>query len=271
MKRDQQLVSHFLSAFNQHHGASFRVVRSPDVENRRSPAIEAVAADDAGTTLAFEHTLIEPFEGERTDSARFMQVFGPLEGHSDLMRPGHNVRLGVKVGAIPNGVKWDSASHKVREHLADIVPSLGEGPTVEHIPGLSCPLSVEVDVERHGPEEADHVWVWRTLPADTLKVVVRRALDRKLKKLVAESATRHVLLLEQADIAHGHSNIRTAIDELSHEFPELARVDEIWLAITTCWETEDVLFFSELYPNVMDRRLKLDLRTSMTTALGARR
>jgi hypothetical protein len=41
------------------------------------------------------------------------------------------------------------------------------------------------------------------------------------------------------------------------------------LAITTCWETEEVLFFSELYPNVMDRKLKLDLRTSVTTALGA--
>jgi hypothetical protein len=98
---------------------------------------------------------------------------------------------------------------------------------------------------------------------------IRRALDRKLKKLVAESATRHVLLLEQADFAHGHSNIRVAIDDLSHEFPELAQVDEIWLAITTSWETEEVLFFSELYPNVMDRKMKLDLRTSVTTALGA--
>jgi hypothetical protein len=269
VKRDQQLVLHFLSALDQHHGTSFRVIRWPDEENRRNPAIEAVAADSAGNTLAFEHTLIEPFEGERIDSARFMQVFGPLEGHSDLMKPGYNVRLGVKVGAIPNGVKWDAVSLQVQKHLAKIVPLLGDGQTVEDIPGLDCPLSVEVDIERHGPEEVDRVWVWRTLPADSLKVVVRRALNRKLKKLVAESATRHVLLLEQADFAHGHSNIRTAIDELADEFPELAQVDEIWLAVTTCWETEEVLFFSGLYPNVMDRRLKLDLQTSVTTALGA--
>jgi hypothetical protein len=268
MKRDQQLVLHFLSAFNQHHGTSFRVVRWPDEENRQTPAIEAVAADGAGNTLAFEHTLIEPFEGERIDSAHFMQVFGPLEGHRDLMKPGYNVRLGVKAGAIPNGVTRDAASLQVQKHLAKFVPLLGEGQTVEVIPGIGCPLSIEVDIERHGPEEMDHVWIWRTLPADSLKVVVRRALDRKVKKLVAESARRHVLLLEQADFAHGHSNIRVAIDDLSHEFPELAHVDEIWLAITTCWDIEKVLFFSELYPNVMDRKLKLDLRTSVTTALG---
>ena len=35
----------------------------------------------------------------------------------------------------------------------------------------------------------------------------------------------------------------------------------------TC-QSDGTLFFAELYPNVMDRRLMLDLRTSVTTALG---
>jgi hypothetical protein len=268
MKRDQQLVSHFLTAFNQHHGTSFEVIRWPDEENRRTPAIEAVAADASRNTLAFEHTLIEPFEGERTDSDRFIKVFGPLEGCAALMKAGYNVRVGVKVGAIPNGVKWETVADRVRDHLATIVPQVGEIQSIEEIPGPPFPLTVDLGIESHGSEEVDHVWVWRSLPADSLKDVVRRALRRKLPKLVAEHATRHVLLLEQADFAHGHSNIRTAIDELSPEFPELARVHEIWLAITTCWETDEVLFSSELYPNVMDRKLKLDLRTSVTTSLG---
>jgi len=269
VKRDQQLVLHFLSAFNRHHGTSFRVVRRPDEENRQTPAVEAVACDDDGTTLAFEHTLIEPFEGEKDDSNRFMRVFGSLEGHTSLMKTGCNVNLYVKVGAIPNGVKWDALSIQVREHLAKIIPSIGEGRRVESIPAVGFPLMIDVDIERHGAEEEDHVWISRTLPADSLAAIVRRALDRKLKKLVAELATRRVLLLEKADFVHGHSKIRVAIDEMAHDFPELAQVDEIWLVITGSWETEDVLFFSELYPNVMDRRLKLDLRTSMTTAIGA--
>lgn len=269
MKRDQQLVLLFLSAFNQHHGTSFQVVRRPDEENRQIPAVEAVAADDSGTTLAFEHTLIEPFEGEKNDSNRFMRVFGPLESHPALMKPGCNVTLGVKVGAIPNGVKWDAASIQVREYLARTIPSLGEGRRFENIPAVGFPLTLDVAIERHGAEEDDHVWISRILPADSLASIVRRALNRKLKKLVVEPAARHVLLLEKADFVHAHSKIRVAIDEMSHDFPELAQVDEIWLVITGSWETENVLFFSELYPNVMDRRLMLDLKTSVTMALGA--
>ena len=63
--------------------------------------------------------------------------------------------------------------------------------------------------------------------------------------------------------------IRVAIDSMAHDFPELEQVDEIWLVITGSWETENVLFFAELCPNVMDRRLMLDLNTSVTMALGA--
>ena len=54
-----------------------------------------------------------------------------------------------------------------------------------------------------------------------------------------------------------------------YDFPDLEQVDEIWLVITGSWETENVLFFAELCPNVMDRRLMLDLNTSVTMALGA--
>jgi hypothetical protein len=84
---------------------------------------------------------------------------------------------------------------------------------------------------------------------------------------VAEKASRRILLLEQADVVHGHAAVRVAIDELSPEFPKLAQVDEIWLAITTCWERVDVLFFSELAPTMMGRKVKFDLRTSTATAV----
>lgn len=244
------------------------IVRWPDEDDRQTPAVEAVASDASGRTVAIEHTLIQPFEGERIDTDRFMKVFGPLEGCADLMKPGYNVRVGVKVGAISTGIRWEAVADRVRSTLTNIVPTLGDGDSLENITGLPFTLNVELGIERHGPEEADHVWVWRSLPADTLKDVVRQALRTKLPKLLAEQTNRHILLLEQADYAHGHASVRIAIDELSPEFPQLTQVDEIWLAVTTCWGTDDVLFFNELAPNVMGRKLKLDLRTSMTTALG---
>jgi hypothetical protein len=143
----------------------------------------------------------------------------------------------------------------VREHLARIIPTLGDGDSIETVADLPFTLQVRLGIDTHGPEEADHVWISRFLPADSLREVVGRALSRKLPKLVAERANRHVLLLEQADIAHGHADIRVAIDDLNSKFPDLARVDEVWLVKTTGWEAEGVLFFYELVPNLGGRRL----------------
>jgi hypothetical protein len=268
MKRDQQIVSHFLFALNAQYGESFTVVRWPDEENRQTPAVEAVASDSNGATLAIEHTLIQPFEGERIDSERFIKVFGRLEGHVELIKPGYNVNVTVRVGVIPNGVNWQLVADQVQRHLKRLIPVRGNGKTIESIEGLAFALPVTLGITPHDPTEEDHVWVSRYAAPDTLKKVVRSALERKLPKLIAEKASRRILLLEKADIANGHSAIREAIDVLWSDFPELAHVDEIWLAITLYWESANTLFFYELCPNVLDRRLKLDLKTSATTALG---
>ena len=269
MKRDQQLVSQFLLAHNQQYGSSLKVVRWPDDENRQTPAVEAVASDANGGTVAIEHTLIQPFEGERIDSDRFMKVFGPLEGCPDLMKVGYNVDVGVKVGAIPTGIKWDVVAEGVREHLRKAIPTLGEVDKLESISGVPFALSVRLTIQAYGSTEADHVWVSRSDIPASLRQVVKTALSRKLPKLAAENADRRVLLLEQADVAHGHSDIRIAIDDLNGEFPELARTDEIWLAVTTCWELEGVLFFYELFPNVMGRKLNIKSYRMGVVAKGA--
>jgi hypothetical protein len=268
MKRDQQLVFNFLSALNQQYGTSFKVVRWPDVDNRQAPAVEAVAADRGGETVAIEHTLVQPFDGERTDTDRFMKVFGKLEGCAELIKPGYNVDVIAKVGAIPTGVRWEAVAEQVRRHIEKRIPGLSDRTTVEAITGLPFDLSITLGIWSHSATEEDHVWISRYEGPSTLKQVVRTALERKLPKLVAEEASRRILLLEQADVAHGHADVRRAIDALSPDFPKPAQVDEIWLAITSCWDREDVLFFCELSPNLMDRKLKLDLQTSVTTALG---
>jgi hypothetical protein len=197
-----------------------------------------------------------------------MKVFGELEGNVGLMKPGFNVDVIVRVDAIPKGIKWEVVGAHVRKHVEKRIPVLDEGSTEESIAALPFKLSITLGIWSHGPTEKDHVWVSRYQPPNSLKQVVRTALERKVPKLVAEDAHRRILLLEQADVAHGHADLRIAIDELSSEFPKLWQVDEIWLAVTTCWDREDVLFFSELAPRVMGRKLKLDLRTSVTTALG---
>lgn len=265
MRRDQKLVVVFLSAYNQHHGTSYEIKRWPDAADRQKPAVEAVASDERGHTIAFEHTLVEPFEGERIDTSRFMTVFAPLERCADLLRPGFNVNVCVKVGSIPTGVDWENVAGFVRLHLAHTIPVLPEGRTLESINGMTFPIPVEIAISAHELSEPDHVWVSRYLPPDSLEEVVRRALRRKLPKLVAEEANTRILLLEQADIAHGHSDIRQAIDDLAPEFPKLKQVGEIWLAITPGWESEKVLFFYELFPDLGGRRLKTFVTVATST------
>jgi hypothetical protein len=136
MRRDQQLVSHFLTAFNQRCGTSFKVLRWPDVDNRQSPAVEAVASDASGETVAIEHTLVQPFDGERIDTDRFMKVFGKLEGCADLIKPGYNVDVIVRVGAIPKGIKWEIVAELVHEQIEKRILVLSDGSTEETIPGL---------------------------------------------------------------------------------------------------------------------------------------
>jgi hypothetical protein len=258
MKRDQILVERFLWAYNSHYGTSFRVVRWPDEMNRKTAAVEAVASNEFGETVAIEHTLIEPFEGEREDTDRFIQVFSRLEGKSDLIKPGHDVDVAVKVGVIPTGVSWDSIGDRVHRHLAARIPSLGEGQFSEIVTGLNFPLEVSLAISVHEPQEKDHVWISRHLPKESIENVVRTALTRKLPKLVAEQATTRILLFEKADIARGHTDIRVALDKLSRDFAQLAMIDEVWVVITHSWQTDDALFYIEISPELGGRRLMME-------------
>jgi hypothetical protein len=258
MRRDQRIVEHFLLSYNHYHRKAFRIVCWPDVVDREKEAVEAVAANELGITMALEHTLVEPFQGEREDADRFMRVFSQLEGNAELIKPGYNIDLVVKIGAIQRGVKWQQVGDAVRRHLAGRIPLLAQGWTFEEIPDVGFPLGVSVGVSAHDPGERDHVWIARSLPQDSLEVVVRRTLDRKLPKLVAQQADKHILLLEKADIARGLTDIRATLDNLSSEFPQFKLIDEVWLVITHSWDSEDTLFFYELWPELGGRRFMLE-------------
>jgi hypothetical protein len=264
MRRDQQLIEGFLRAYDRLHGTSHKIVRRPEQSNRSSPAVEAVAADEIGRTVAFEHTLIEPFEGERSDTDRFLRVFAPLDGSATLMKPGFDVEVVARVGAIPTGVDWNKTAVMLRRHLGARIPALIEGRTTEMVPDAEFPLEITISVSAHDADARDHVWVSRVLPKIPIDSVVRRALERKVPKLVSEPADRRVLILEKADIARGLTETSAAIDRLAPELPLLKMVDEVWLAITYCIEPDDTVFFYELRPALGGRRLKLELFSSVT-------
>ena len=70
-------------------------------------------------------------------------------------------------------------------------------------------------------------------------------MKRKLGKLVAETADVRILLLERLMIpmACPPESIGQAVETLRRDFPNLEKIDEIWMAYTGAWEREDVVWY----------------------------
>jgi hypothetical protein len=81
------------------------------------------------------------------------------------------------------------------------------------------------------------------VPGD-LEAIVEKALRTKLPKLVAAPADKRILLLERDQIALGDTEIYQKIVKLSPAFPDLSRVDEIWIANTSILSSDQWAYFT---------------------------
>lgn len=72
---------------------------------------------------------------------------------------------------------------------------------------------------------------------------VEKALRNKLPKPVNTKATKRLLLLERDNMRLSEDMILEEIEKRRARFPELAKVNEIWLAETVVCETEKVVYF----------------------------
>ena len=80
MNRDKKLICRFVGDFNAWARTSFVVVSWPDVDTRDRKAVDALARDSSsGRELAIEHTLLQPFIGERADAVPFLKTAGRLD------------------------------------------------------------------------------------------------------------------------------------------------------------------------------------------------
>jgi hypothetical protein len=71
------------------------------VEEKQDGAVEVIATRADGATIAIEHTILQPFVGEKRDSVEFMEAFGRFEKNPDLVLPERLLTVNVRVGAIP--------------------------------------------------------------------------------------------------------------------------------------------------------------------------
>jgi hypothetical protein len=222
----------------------------PDwVEERMDGAVEVVAKRADHKQLAIEHTIVQPFVGEKKDSNIFMQAFGRIEKNADLTLPGRDLTVVIPVAAIPLGYKWEDVGAdllawlKANHHLA---PKEGESRHIVRVAASSKlgPLSLEIKLQTtHLPNHPGMTVISRGPMPKNLGEIVEKALTDKLPKLVKTVADKRVLLIEREHISLGDTQIMQEIGKLEPGFPILKDVDEIWIVETSIWASEDHVYF----------------------------
>ena len=185
-------------------------------------------------TLAVEHTLVEPFVGEKTDyHSRFKALAEVLRADAGLKVKGQALYVNTPVNVVPRGAKAPAIAAEVAAWLLANRSrfsrewSVEECPSPSH-PNRTIPLQVRVSdvssekafaiVQRYGDMKVDES--------------VRRALERKLPKLVSTKAVRRILMLERDQGWVYPLTIHEEVERLRPSFPELSEVSEVWIADT---------------------------------------
>ena len=241
-KREVGFIGLFLSAYENGSWANASG-RSPEASDRRKPAVEWVATRKSdGNVLAIEHTIIEPFVGEKQDFASFARAgFLSIEEDCSLPVPGIWIEVFVPAGTLRNRPPTVRTAivHSVRDWLKVSRLTLPQGDSQHSCPmkGAAASASVELTVRvtplaRGDRLEPGAVHIRRQQTNDDLADIIEKALRKKLPKLVNTPADRRILLLERQHMNPAPKRMLGEIDQRRALFPELARVDEIWILET---------------------------------------
>jgi hypothetical protein len=259
MRRDERLIDLFLRGYRDRAGSSYRLLERPDRTERDKPAIDCIAVNERGDRLAIEHTLVEPFEGQKADDQRFLAVFERLHHSPELTVSNVLTDILVPVGAIPTGVDWNQVGQQILEWFRGARLTIPPGESDHGIPGLGFDLIVHIETMEI-PDTPGVLVVGRILPKDKDKSfpdVLRRALAAKVPKLVGTQASSRILLVEDASTVLGLTIFAREIDASRGSFPELAQVGAVWLAHTPVWESEKIVWFFHVWPGGVTERFTI--------------
>jgi len=203
------------------------------LDQEQDGAVEALVTRPDGETMAIEHTLIEPFVGDKSDFAAFDESLAALRNDQSLTVPNAGIEVYIPAGTM-NGrkpAKRDLILKSIRGWLLANRLNLREG---EHryecdVPGEpKIELTVKFKPWRVAKPSPGILIVGRQQILNDLDKVVEKALRRKVPKLVNTNADCHILLLERDQFTLHPKLIFAEIERQRPKFPLLERVDEIW-------------------------------------------
>lgn len=247
--RDDDFIRLFLSAYEDGSWADAEFTKPDNIE-RTKPAVDQRATRRSdGKTVAIEHTVIEPFVGDKSDLASFEAAFLRIETDKSLPVPGRGIQVFVPVGTLRNQhkkVAQDAVVQSVHGWIRSNRLALRDGAS-EHscaitgIPGepsFDITLNLKVTPLQHGRFAASgSLLVRRQQVENNLDEVIEKALRKKLPKLVGTVADKRILLLERQHWNLSAKRMLEEIEKRRASFPDLAHVDEIWILETIFYGT----------------------------------
>jgi hypothetical protein len=247
-RKENTFIERFLSAYENYSWADANV---DWLDERIDGAVEALATRKSdGRTLAIEHTIIEPFVSDKEDFAFFQAAFLGIEKDETLPVPGRWIRVFIPVGTLRGQRK-----KAVRDTIVEAVHCWIKTNRLSIPDGFSEHRCASVGMSAKGALDitlyirvvplpgSGKLHVRRQQIDDNLDDVIDKALKKKLPKLVQTNADRRILLLERQHMNLYPSRMLEEIEKRKGIFPELARVDEIWILETMFYESEGYLRF----------------------------
>lgn len=230
--RDEQVfIRRFVSAYENFAWAGSKI---DPLDERTEGAIEALITRSDGLTMAIEHTLIEPFVGDKSDFAAFEQAMcRRIEEDLSLRVPNTGIIVYVPVGVFEGrkpaqrNLIIDSIHSWIRSNWLHLHEGMHRYPC--DLAGME-PVTLTVNRTKFGHLQSDpgSVLVRRQQVTNDLDKVIEKALRKKLGKLVSTKADRHILFLERDQFSFMPDLMFTEIERQRPNFPLLERVDEIW-------------------------------------------
>jgi len=239
-KDEQVFIELFVSAYENFAWTGSKIDR---LDERKDGAVEALVTRADGQTLAIEHTLIEPFVGDKRDFAIFEKAFLGIEDDRSLATPGTGITVYVPVGILgqKKPKKREATVRAIRVWIANNRLNLRDG-----IHKYPCDVNgslVMITVKQDKLPGLGIVLVRRQQMANDLDKVIEKALRKKLPKLINTKADRHVLFLERDQFTFFPDLIFAEIERQRSNFPSLDKVDEIWHVETIGYDQCGILHF----------------------------
>jgi len=244
-------IEAFLSAYEN---LSWADAEKDWVDRRIDGGVEMLATRKSdGRTLAIEHTVAQPFVGEIQDfRAYFEPSFLNVEADKSLIVPDRWIQVFIPARTL-DGHKKPSARAGIIQAVHDWIKnnrfSIADGQndyqcTVTGIPGTAgFEITLTVNAQELPGNGALHVR--RQQVKNDFSEVIRAVMERKVTKLVAQPADKHVLILERQHMNLVPRQILGEVRKQAVNFPLMASVDEVWI-LETIGYTQGGHFLFEL-------------------------